>query len=138
MGGRKPTQKILGCLKTDRPGANSKRPNETPKRLEIHGVVQAEITERMLELSKGYDLSPAGREAFWKAAKPIMGNIERKRMKKMMRKLEKIKARAEKAKGGLVGSTKRGYNLICQAWDSTIQNKGMREAGAGRKPGGPG
>ena len=54
-------------------------------------------------------------------------------MKKMMKNVEEVEARAEKARGGKVGSHKRGYSQICQIWDQSFKNKGIRAKGAGRK-----
>ena len=48
-------------------------------------------------------------------------------------KLEEIEAGAEKARGGQVGSHKRGYSQICQIWDQSFKNRGIRAKGAGRK-----
>ena len=120
-------------MKSEGVGSNRKRRTDKSERLEIHGNVQAEVTRQCLELSKDYDTSAKGREDFWKAAKPLMGEITRKRMKNMMKNLEEIQMRADKAKGGVFGSTKRGYAAICKAWDTQFSNRGMRKEGGGRK-----
>ena len=98
--------------KSERLGSNRKKRTDKSERLEVHGDIQAEVTKRCLELSKDYTNSAKGRTEFWKAAKPIMGDITRKRMKKMMGKLDKIEARAAQAKGGIDGNCKRGYHAI--------------------------
>ena len=124
---------MLGLRKDEGVGANRKKPQEKSERLEVHGDVQVKIIKAVFDLSKDYDTSPKGREAFWKAAKPIMGSISRPRMKKMLKRHAEIEDTAAKAKHGSTGATKRGYAWICKAWDEAFANKGIRKAGGGRK-----
>jgi len=86
VGGRPRKAKILGLRTDEGVGANRKDPKKKAARLEVHGTVQADVTEKVLELSKEYDNSAKGRTEFWKRAKPIMGDISRKRMKGMLAK----------------------------------------------------
>ena len=114
-------------------GSNSKRHQDKAMRQEIHGHVQLEIVKRLLEISKDYDNSAQGRTSFWKAAKPIIGDLSRKRCKSLMLRVKRLEARLELAKGGQVGSVKRGANHITRAWLEHATSKAMRELGAGRK-----
>ena len=79
VGGR---PRKAGMLKSERPGSNRLKKTDMRERLEVHGDIQVEVTKRCLELSQDYTNSAKGRTEFWKAAKPIMGDITRKRMKK--------------------------------------------------------
>jgi len=101
--------------------------------LEVHGKVQLEIAEKLLELSKDYDDSAHGRTEFWKAAKPIYGDLDRKRRKKLMRHAKKIRDRVDKARSGIFGSLKRVYNQINRVWMEHASSKAMRQFGGGRK-----
>ena len=101
--------------------------------MEIHGEVQLTIGKKLLELSKDYPQTLAGYTQFWRAAQEIKGDMNRKRAKTLMKRVEKIEKRMERSKGGSFGSMRRGYNQIMQAWVEGSANKGMRDAGAGRK-----
>ena len=89
--------------------------------------------DKLLELSKDYDNSAGGRTDFWKAAKPFVGDMDRRRLKKLMGQRDKIAKRVEAAKAGLVGSLRRGYNQVVSVWLEHAASKAVREFGAGRK-----
>ena len=90
-------------------------------------------SQKLPELSQDYDDSAHGRTEFWKAAKPIYGDLDRKRCKKLMRHPNRIRDRVDKARSGISGSLKRGYNQINRIWMEHASSKAMREFGGGRK-----
>ena len=61
---------------------NVKRPQDKAKRQELRGPVQLKIVDELCELAKGFGESAAQRTQFWAAAKPIIGDLDRKRVKK--------------------------------------------------------
>ena len=83
--GGRPKRDVEALRSDEKPGSKRKRSIDKPARMEIHGQVQADVTNIVLQMSKDFDNSAKGRTAFWKAAKPIMGDIPRKRLKKMMK-----------------------------------------------------
>ena len=121
------------CTKDEGFGSNDKKQQDKAMRQEIHGKVQLQLAEKLLDISKDYSNSAKGRTDFWRAVKPIIGDLNRKRCKKLMLRAKRIRARVEVAKGGLEGSVKRGYNHITKAWLEHATSKAMREFGAGRK-----
>ena len=66
-----------------------------PKRQEIKGPVQLKCVDELIELSKGFGTSTSERTDFWIAAEDIIGDLGRKRAKKMMERREQIATRVE-------------------------------------------
>ena len=73
------------------------------KRQEVRGPIQLTIIEQLSTLAAGFGESAAERTDFWRAAKPIIGDLNRKRFKKMFRKLQELEARGATAKAGTTG-----------------------------------
>ena len=48
------------------------------------------IIDEVAKLAQGFGESAKGRTEFWKAAKPIIGNLDRDRVKKMVKKREQV------------------------------------------------
>ena len=78
--------------------------------------------------------STAERTDFWRAAKPIIGDLDknRKRVKKMMAKRADIKKRIEVTRAGSISKIGRGYNVMNEFWMEHVDSYAVRELGAGR------
>ena len=98
VGGR--PRKLAGSRKDDSAEqhgrGNVKRPQDKSERQELKGPVQLKIVDELSELAKGFGESAGQRTQFWAAAKPIIGDLQRKRVKKMMHKRQQIETRCDK------------------------------------------
>ena len=135
VGGRpKKVQELTIAEQNEAGGkSNSKRQEQKQLRQELRGGVQLNIIDEVCELAKGFGESASERTEFWKAAKPIIGDLDRKRVKQMVKKRNPIAERVEEVKAGLTGKLGRGYNRMNQHWEQHVQATATRQKGAGRK-----
>ena len=76
-------------------------------RKEVLGTLQQEMCEQLDELEEKYPMLRQ-RKAFWLAAKKIIGDLDRIRVKEMRNNYNKICKNVQHARCGATGAKKRG------------------------------
>ena len=131
VGGR-PRKEVGGRLAQYVGKANRKSDNDKTRRQEVKGAVQLKIAEELTTLAASFGEGAASRTEFWKAAKPIIGDVDSKRVDNMMHNKERLRERVEETKAGMTGKLGRGYTLLNNHTVEHLESTATRELGAGR------